>query len=240
MKKNIIIFGGQGLIGQSLVDSQILKSKYNIISVDLKKKNKSKNSYQFDLRKYEKLNILVKSIEKKYGKIYSIVNCVYPPLLQTKKILDVKVKLLCDEISEHLGIYFNINKEFTDYFLKKKINGKIINFSSIYSSFIPRFEIYHRTNMTMPIQYMLIKNSINNMTKFFSKYFIKKNLHYFTISPGGVFNNQDKVFLKNYKKFSKNGMLNKYDLDGLIEFLLSDKSKKLKGTNFIIDDGFTL
>jgi len=35
-------------------------------------------------------------------------------------------------------------------------------------------------------------------------------------------------------------MLDKNDITGLVEFLLSSYSKKIFGQNLIIDDGFTL
>ena len=42
-------------------------------------------------------------------------------------------------------------------------------------------------------------------------------------------------------KFCSNkNLLQESDLNGIIEFLISDYSKKITGQDFIIDDGFTL
>lgn len=238
-KKNIVIFGGSGLIGKSIINSELFKMKYNFINIDLKKKN-LKNFYKFDLKNYKNLHKILDKIHKKFGKIEGIINCVYPKVLQRKKLLKVDTRLLQEEIAIHFGIYFNINKVVSSYFIKKKITGKIINFSSIYAEFNPRFEIYKNINMTMPIQYMIIKNSINSMVKYFSKYLLKEKINFFTISPGGVFDEQNRKFTKEYKKFCNRGLLENNDINGLILFLLSDYSQKMRGVNFIIDDGFTL
>lgn len=238
-KKNIIIFGGSGLIGTSINNSKLFKTKYNFINIDIKKKNLT-NFYKFDLKNYKNLSKILNKIHKKFGKIEGIINCVYPKILQKKKLLKVDTRLLQEEIAVHFGIYFNINKIVSSYFIKKKIAGKIINFSSIYAKFNPRFEIYKNTNMTMPIQYMIVKNSINSMVKYFSKYLIKEKINFFTISPGGVFDRQNKKFTQEYERFCNHGLLENNDINGLILFLLSDYSKKMRGANFKIDDGFTL
>ena len=61
------------------------------------------------------------------------------------------------------------------------------------------------------------------------------------ISPGGIFDNQNKQFVKRYSKFTNyNSMLNVDDVIGVIDFLISSKNKKITGQNISIDDGFTL
>lgn len=240
IKKNIIVFGGNGLVGGQIVRSYILKKKFNFIIVDLKSKKKLKNFYNHNLNNFDRLGNLLKKIEKKHGKIHGAINCVYPKRFQKKRLMEVNTRLFCEEIAYHLGIYFNINKILSAYFIKKKTRGTIINFSSIYGEFLPRFEVYSKTNMTMPVQYMVVKNCINSMIKYFSKYLLKKNINFFTISPGGIFDKQNTKFLENYNKHCNKGMLNPQDLNGLIEFLLSEKSLKMRGNNFVIDDGYTL
>ena len=94
--------------------------------------------------------------------------------------------------------------------------------------------------MNLPLQYVISKHSIITLSKYFSKFYLKNKININTISPGGVIDNQNKLFLKNYKKFCSTGMIKKSDLNGTIEFLLSDSSKNIFGHNLIVDDGFTL
>ena len=136
--------------------------------------------------------------------------------------------------------YYNLNKIFIDYF-KKNGGGSIINFASIYGSYLPRFEIYKKAKMSMPMHYALAKSSIIMMTRFLAKEFLHTKIRLNSISPGGVFDHQNKTFLKKYSNYCANkSLLEPTDLVGLVEFLISDASKKITGQDFVIDDGFTL
>ena len=201
------------------------------MSIDIKKKSK-KNYYEFNLSNYSKFSNLLNTISKKYGKIYSIINCTYPKIFQKKELLKINSKLFDQEVYNDIGIYFNVMKDFSNYLIKKDSHGVLINFSSIYGNSLPRFEIYSRTKMTMPIQYAVSKNAINIMTRYYAKYLNKKNIKFFIISPGGVHDNQNKIFIKKYSKFTNKGLINKNDLISLVNFLLSGGANKMQGNNF--------
>ena len=60
------------------------------------------------------------------------------------------------------------------------------------------------------------------------------------VSPSGVFNNHNKRFVKNYLKITPiNRMANPKDIFGIIEFLISDKSRYITGQNYHVDGGFS-
>ena len=143
-------------------------------------------------------------------------------------------------MNNHLNVYYNINKVCVDFF-KKKGGGVIINFSSIYGSYLPRFEIYKGTQMSMPLEYAIAKNSIMLMSKFLAKENLKNKIRINCVSPGGIFDNQNSKFVLKYNKYcAHKEMLKPSDLFSVVEFLLKDSSKKITGQNLIIDDGFTL
>ena len=53
--------------------------------------------------------------------------------------------------------------------------------------------------------------------------------------------NQEKQFIKNYKKrCNSKGLLDAKDLNGLINFLISHHSDQINGQNIVIDDGWSL
>ena len=242
MKKNVIFIGGSGLIGSSLINNKDIKKNYNCINFDLNSKNK-KNFYLTDSINRNSLDISFNNFIKKFKNLYAVVNCAYPKKNNIKELPNINQKDFLTDINNHFGLYLNVVQVFCDYFTKKNKPGIIINFSSIYGSFLPRFEIYKKTlTKSSSLQYMIIKNSIDSMTRYSAKFFLKKNIRINNISPGGIVGIQkDKKFIKNYGKFTSDGyMLNKSDIVGVVSFLLSYKSKKITGQNIVIDDGFTL
>jgi NAD(P)-dependent dehydrogenase (short-subunit alcohol dehydrogenase family) len=243
LKKNVIFVGGSGLIGKSLINDIRISSDFNCLNFDLRNSTeKSSLFFRTDASKMVNLNTAIQRAHKKHGLIYAVVNCAYPKALQKIDLPNINSDKFSREISNHLGLYLNVIQCFAKYFDKKK-TSKIINFSSIYGSFMPRFEIYKNTSIsTMPLQYLIIKSSINKLMEYSAKFFLKKNIKINNISPGGVQSSmEDKFFTRNYGKFtSNNKLLNCTDLNGLVNFLLSSHSDKITGQNIIIDDGFTL
>ena len=60
-----------------------------------------------------------------------------------------------------------------------------------------------------------------------------------TISPGGLFRNQDRVFVKKYaEKTLLKRMGTEDDIIGPIIFFASDMSKYITGQNLIVDGGW--
>ena len=60
------------------------------------------------------------------------------------------------------------------------------------------------------------------------------------VSPGGIFNNHSKKFKRKYSERTPlNRMGNKNELNGIMEYLVSDDSSYATGQNFIIDGGYT-
>jgi NAD(P)-dependent dehydrogenase (short-subunit alcohol dehydrogenase family) len=60
------------------------------------------------------------------------------------------------------------------------------------------------------------------------------------ISPGGIYNNQDKEFIEKYsRKVPMNRMGYADELLSTLEYLLSDKSSYVTGQNIAVDGGFT-
>jgi NAD(P)-dependent dehydrogenase (short-subunit alcohol dehydrogenase family) len=105
----------------------------------------------------------------------------------------------------------------------------------------PRFDTYEGLGFTTPISYTCVKASIVSMDKYAAKYMAGKNVRVNVISPSGIFDNQNEIFVERYKTYCLNkGLLNVEDLNGALGFLVSDSSTFINGQNIVIDDGFTL
>ena len=82
-KKNVLIFGAQGLIGRQLYLCKKLNKEYNIIGLDLKN-NLNKKIIKINTLDEKKLKNKINQIHKVYGKIYASVNVTFPKVLQKK------------------------------------------------------------------------------------------------------------------------------------------------------------
>ena len=234
--KIIIVIGANGLLGKEFVKS-IKKQKGNVISADIT----NNNEYYVDITSKKSINKLISKVENKYGKIDAVVNTSYPRNKNYgKEFFDVKYKDFCENTNLHLGGYFLVAQSFASFF-KKQGYGNIVNIASIYGVIAPKFNIYDGTNMTMPVEYAAIKSAIIHLTQYMTNYLKDLNIRVNCISPGGIFDNQDKKFVKEYAKLCTNkGILDKEDINGTLIFLLSDLSKSINGQNIIVDEGFTV
>jgi NAD(P)-dependent dehydrogenase (short-subunit alcohol dehydrogenase family) len=252
--KVIVITGGAGLIGKEFIKAIVEQDGIAIIAdinEELGEKVKNELSLnlnssnidfvKLDITSKESINNMVDILDKKYGKIDALVNNAYPRNKNYgRTFFDVEYDDFKENISLNLGGYFTTSQQIALYF-KKQGYGNIINISSIYGVVAPKFEVYDNTPMTMPVEYAAIKSGLIHLTKYMAKYFKGMNIKVNTLSPGGIFDSQNEIFLDQYKKECLNkGMLDKSDLKGTLVYLLSDMSKYVNGQNIIVDDGFTL
>ena len=88
--------------------------------------------------------------------------------------------------------------------------------------------------------YPTSKGAVISFTKYLAAYWGKTGLRVNCISPGGVKNNQNKNFIKNYSaKTILNRMAEPKDISAVVNFLASDNSNYITGTNIIVDGGWT-
>lgn len=252
--KKIVITGGAGLIGKSFVKAIVNNSGTAIIAdIDIENSQKvctelrkelgtdNIDVIKMDITNKKSIQNCILQINEKFGKIDGLINNAYPRNKNYgKHFFDVEYTDFVENVGLNLGGYFQTSQQFSEYFLKQGF-GNIINISSIYGVIAPKFEVYEGTSMTMPPEYAAIKSGLIHLTQYMAKYLSGSNIRVNTLSPGGIFDNQDEGFLEAYRQQCLNkGMLDPEDLQGALVFLLSDSSKYINGQNIIVDDGFTL
>lgn len=253
--KIVIITGGAGLIGKAYVEAcaqygaivifvDINDTAANKVVADVKKKTHNQNVFHQKCSIVNKGEIkkLIDVVLKRHGKIDALVNNAYPKSKNYgKKYEDVSYEDFCENLNLHLGGYYLMTHELSLVMMKQK-SGVIVNMGSHYGFAAPRFEIYEGTDMTMPVEYSAIKGGIINLTRYLAAYLGKYNIRVNAISPGGVFNNQPKSFVKKYEQKVLLGkrMASVDDLAGVLVFLLSDASKYMTGQNIVVDGGLTI
>ena len=75
--------------------------------------------------------------------------------------------------------------------LKSK-NGVIINVGSDLSVIAPNQNLYKHLSTVKPVGYSIVKSGIHGLTKYLASIWGNRGIRVNTLSPGGVFNFQDK------------------------------------------------
>ena len=251
--KVIILTGASGLLGTeyahglsqagaNVVLADLNFDKCKKLSLNLNKKY-DVNSFpiKLDVTKINSINTMIKAVIKKFSKIDILINNAYFSEAGYTKIkfenydLDIWKKGLNVNLS---GIFLCCQQ--IGKIMKKQKNGNIINISSIYGLVSPDQRIYGNTKIIKSAMYAVTKSGVLNFTRYLASYWCKDGIRVNTLSLGGVEENQNLIFKKNYSNKTMIGRMAKKDeyVGGLI-FLSSNASSYMTGSNLIIDGGWT-
>lgn len=245
------VTGGAGLIGSEITKALAdAGSKVVILEIDkkradsLSKKLKSEDldvySEIFDATNLPEIDSEIEKLFKKYGKIDVWVNTAYPRTKDWGEAVEnLSLNSWQKNVDMHLNSYSWISRRVC-MIMKKQKRGSLINFGSIYGVVGNNFTIYEGTKMNPPMAYSAIKGGITNLSRYLASYFGKYNVRVNTICPGGIFDNQDKKFVKKYSDNTPlKRMGNPEEIASAVLFLASDASSYITGTTLMVDGGWT-
>ena len=235
-KKNIIVTGATGGIGNSIIEkfdklgANIIASGTKISKLEeLKNKYKNIKTLMFDISQSEKIEEFVDNATKDLGGLDCIVNnagitqdnlTIRMSLEEWKKVIDINLT------STFLMSKFAIKK-----MLKNK-KGKIINITSV---------VGHTGNLGQA-NYTASKAGIVAMSKSLAIEYGKKNINVNCISPGFISTEMTDKINDEYKEVLKSRIpLNKFgspnDVANTVIFLSSKLSDYITGETIHVNGG---
>ena len=139
----------------------------------------------------------------------------------------------------NLSAAFLLVRETAQY-LKASNNGSVIFISSIHGNVGVDLSLYKGTDMNPPAGYWASKGGLKQLAVYFAST-LAPDIRVNTISPGGVFDNQDKQFVERYNKKTPLGrMAHVDDFKGSTLFLASGMSAYVTGQDIVVDGGYTI
>ena len=249
-QKVVFIIGSNGLIGSQIVKLCLDAKAKKIVCFDVKKQKnnfkKIKNIYfeNLNVENLKKKEVFFKKMVLKYGVPNSFINASYPKTKDwhLNSYKNINLNSFKKNILIHMNSYIWIAKIIADLMVKHKVkDGSIVQLSSIYGILGQDGELYKNTKMKESMTYAAIKGGINNSVKSMAAYYGKYNIRVNSICAGGVFDFQNKIFVKRYNKKTPLGRManpNEIALSSL--FLISSASTYITGTNLLVDGGFSI
>jgi NAD(P)-dependent dehydrogenase (short-subunit alcohol dehydrogenase family) len=238
--KIIVVTGGSGLLGRSILN--YIEQNGGIgINAELNGPDDiGSGIVKCDVTNLDSVTNALDSIKLKYGKIDGLVNNAYPRTSDWgAKFEEITLESWRKNVDMQMNSVF-ICSQTVLKIMKEQGNGAIVNMSSIYGSVGPDFTVYDGTSMTMPAAYSAIKGGIVNFTKYLASYYGPFGIRVNCVSPGGIFDNQQDDFVKQYeKKVPMRRMGLPKDISPAVGFLLSDEAEYITGQNLIVDGGWT-
>ncbi|HXK94633.1 MAG TPA: SDR family oxidoreductase [bacterium] len=128
--------------------------------------------------------------------------------------------------------------------MARRGRGVIVNVASDLAVLAPDQRLYRKEGLpddqqpVKPVTYSVVKTALIGLTRYLATYWADRGVRVNAISPGGVFNHQDDVFLSRIRPLIPLGrMAERNEYQAAMVFLLSDASSYMTGQNLIIDGG---
>ena len=259
-----VVTGGVGLLGVEFCRT-LAEAGASVAVVDLnasasqgtadtlKKNGHHALAVQADITQPDSVNAMVEKVLSEFGRLDILVNSAaldpkFDPDAAKKGIApgafeDYPLEQWNAALNVNLTGMFLVTQACVKPMLAQGKKGSIVNICSTYGLNGPDQRIYIKDGERVafkPVYYTVTKAGVMGFTKYLAAYYAGTEIRVNALTPGGVFNNHEDYFVKNYSAKTILGrMANKDEMNGALLFLASDASSYMTGNNIIVDGGWT-
>ena len=206
-----------------------------------------------DITQPDAVNAAVEQVLSTFGRLDVLVNSAaldpkFDPGAVNKGITpgafeDYPLDLWNSALNVNLTGMFLMTQACVKPMIEQDKKGSIINICSTYGLNGPDQRIYIKDGKRVafkPVYYTVTKAGVMGFTKYLAAYYAGTQIRVNALTPGGVFNNHEEYFVKNYSAKTILGRMAKKDeMNGALLFLASDASSYMTGNNVVVDGGWT-
>lgn len=259
-----VVTGGVGLLGAefcrtlaeagaAVVVVDLNASASQALADSLTKDGGQALAVPTDITQPDSVNALVEKTLSAFGRLDILVNSAaldpkFDPEAVNKGITpgafeDYPLDLWNSALNVNLTGMFLMTQACVKPMITQGRKGSIVNICSTYGLNGPDQRIYVKDGTRVafkPVYYTVTKAGVLGFTKYLAAYYADTELRVNALTPGGVFNNHEDYFVKNYSAKTILGrMARKDEMNGALLFLASDASSYMTGNNVVVDGGWT-
>ena len=259
-----VVTGGVGLLGTEFCKT-LAEAGASVAVVDLNASASqgtadtlTKNGYKAlavptDITQPDSVNAMVEKVLADFGRLDILVNSAaldpkFDPDAAKKGIApgafeDYPLEQWNAAMNVNLTGMFLVTQACVKPMIAQGKKGSVINICSTYGLNGPDQRIYIKDGQRVafkPVYYTVTKAGVMGFTKYLAAYYAGTEIRVNALTPGGVFNNHEEYFVKNYSAKTIMGrMANKDEMNGALLFLASEASSYMTGNNVVVDGGWT-
>jgi NAD(P)-dependent dehydrogenase (short-subunit alcohol dehydrogenase family) len=262
--RTAVVTGGGGLLGSefsralaeagaSVVIAEIDEEAGQRVSAGLAKDGYRAQAFRCDVTDPASVRQLIETTLGTYGGLDILVNCAaLDPKFDAEALRkgiapgafeDYPLDQWNAALHVNLTGVFLITQACVRPMIERGQRGSIINICSTYGLNGPDQRIYVRDGERIaykPVYYTVTKAGILGFTRYLAAYYAGTDIRVNALTPGGVFNDHDEYFVRNYSARTILGRMARPDeMSGALLFLASDASSYMTGANLIVDGGWT-
>jgi NAD(P)-dependent dehydrogenase (short-subunit alcohol dehydrogenase family) len=259
-----VVTGGAGLLGAEYCKT-LAEAGAAVAVVDLNKAAATKtaealskagyraHAFATDITQGDAVKELVAAILSEFGRLDILVNSAaldpkFDPQALAKGITpgnfeDYPADLWNASLNVNLTGMFLVTQACVKPMIEQGRKGSIINICSTYGLNGPDQKIYIRDGNRVaykPVDYSVTKAGVLGFTRYLAAYYANTEIRVNSLTPGGIFNDHDDQFVKQYSARTILGrMAHKHEMNGALLFLASEASSYMTGSNLVVDGGWT-